>query len=40
MVEDHASNAGIAAESDTFELDDEWFERSRPAAEVEPELVA
>ena len=35
-----AINAGIAADPDTIELDDEWFKRARPAVEVAPELVA
>ena len=34
-----AINAGLASDPDTFELDDEWFERSRPAAEIDPEIV-
>ena len=38
--EEAAINAGIATDPDTSELDDEWFERSRPAAEIDPELVA
>ena len=36
--ENAAINAGIAADSDTFELDAEWFKRARPAVEVDPEL--
>ena len=32
-------NAGIASDPDTFELDDEWFARARPAIEVEADLV-
>ena len=31
--------AAIAADPETFELDDEWFARARPAREVVPELV-
>ena len=31
--------AGIAADPDTFEADDEWFERAKAAIEVEPEFV-
>ena len=31
--------AAIAADPETFELDEEWFARARPAAEVVPELV-
>ena len=38
--EEAAINAGIATDPGTFELDDEWFERSRPAVEIDPELVA
>jgi uncharacterized protein (DUF4415 family) len=34
--EDAVINAGIAADSDNPELDDEWFKRARPAAEVLP----
>ena len=37
--EDAAVRAGIAADPDTFEADDEWFRRAKPAAEVEPEFV-
>ncbi len=37
--EDDAINAGIAADPDAPELDEEWFARAKPAAEVEPELV-
>ena len=37
--EDAAVMAGIAADPDTFELDDEWFSRARPAAEAAPHLV-
>ena len=33
-------NAGIAADPDTFELDDEWFARAKPAIEVDADLVA
>ncbi len=35
--ENAAVMAGIAADPDTFEADDEWFNRARPATEVEPE---
>ena len=38
--EQAAINAGIAADPDALELDDKWFERARPAIEVDPELVA
>ncbi len=37
--EEAAINAGIAADPDAFELDDEWFARARPAIEVMPEFV-
>ncbi len=37
--ENAAVMAGIAADPDTFEADDEWFNRARPATEVEPEFV-
>ena len=37
--EEAAINAGIAADPDTFELDEAWFARARPAIEVMPELV-
>ena len=32
--------AAIAADPETFELDDEWFARARPTREVVPDLVA
>ena len=38
--EDAAIDAGIAADPDTQELDDAWFERARPASVVDPVLVA
>ena len=37
--ENAAVKAGIADDPDTFELDDEWFARAKPAAEVVPHLV-
>ena len=37
--ENAAINAGIAADPDAFELDDEWFARARPAIEVDADLV-
>jgi len=37
-AEDAAINAGIAADPDTFELNDADFARMRPASEVLPEL--
>ena len=36
--EEVAIQTGIASDPDTFELDDEWFRRARPAAEVHPHL--
>lgn len=36
--EETAINAGIAADPDTFELDEEWFKEARPAREVDPGL--
>ena len=38
--ENAAINAGIAADPDTFELDEEWFARAKPAIEVDADLVA
>ena len=37
--ENAAINAGIAADPDAFELDDEWFARARAAIEVDADLV-
>lgn len=37
--EETAIQAGIASDPDTFELDDEWFRRARPAVEVHPHLL-
>ena len=37
--EDTVINAGIDADPDAPELDEAWFARAKPAAEVEPELV-
>lgn len=37
--EDAAINAGIAADPDNPELDDDWFKRARPAREVLPPQV-
>ena len=37
--ENAAINEGIAADPDAPELDEAWFARAKPAAEVEPELV-
>ena len=35
--EQAAIQAGIIADPDAFELNDEWFARARPANEVDPE---
>ena len=37
--EEAAINAGIAADSDTFELDEEGFKEARPASETHPHIV-
>ena len=37
--EEEEINGGIALDPDVPELDDEWFDRARPAIEVHPELV-
>ena len=37
--EEAAIQAGIAADPDTFELDEEWFKQARPASEVVPHVV-
>ena len=37
--EEAAINAGIEADPDTFELDEEWFKKARPASEVVPDIV-
>ncbi len=37
--EEAAIEAGIAADPDAVELDEEWFRRARPAREVLPHLV-
>ena len=31
--------AGIEADPDTLELDDEWFAKARPASEAHPRIV-
>ena len=36
--EEAAINAGIAADPDAFELDEEWFKRARPASEMAPHI--
>ena len=37
--EEAAINAGIAADPDTYELDDEWIKEARPASQVIPNIV-
>ena len=37
--ENYAINAAVAADPETTELDDAWFERARPASEVAPHIV-
>ena len=37
--EEVAIQAGIASDPDTFELDDQWFRRARPVAEIHPHLI-
>ena len=37
--EEAAINAGIAADPDTYELDEEWIKEARPASEVVPDIV-
>ena len=37
--EEAAINAGIAADPDTYELDEEWIKEARPASEVIPDIV-
>ena len=37
--EETAINVGIARDPDAPELDDDWFARARPAAEVVPHIV-
>ena len=37
--EEAAIDQGIADDPDTFELDEQWFKRARPATEAEPDLV-
>ena len=39
-IEDAQINAGIADDPDTFELDDDFFARARPASEVLYELFS
>ena len=37
--EDYAINAAVAADPETTELDDAWFECAKPASEVVPQIV-
>ncbi len=37
--EEAAINAGIEADPETMELDEEWFKKARPASEVVPDIV-
>lgn len=37
--EDYAINAAVSADPETTELDDDWFERARPASEVVSHIV-
>ena len=37
--EEAAINAGIEADPDTIELDEEWFKKARPSSEVVPDIV-
>ena len=37
--EDAANHAAIQSDPDAFELDGEWFARSRPAGEMHPQVV-
>ena len=37
--EDAANHAAIQSDPDAFELDGEWFARSRPAGEMHPQIV-
>jgi uncharacterized protein (DUF4415 family) len=37
--EEAAIRAGIAADPDAAELDDEWFAKARPVSEVHPGIV-
>ena len=37
--EEAAIQAGIAADPDTFELDEEWFKQARLACEISPHIV-
>ncbi len=37
--EEAAINAGIEADPETMELDEEWLKKARPASEVVPDIV-
>ena len=37
--EEAAINAGIEADPDTFELDDQWFAKAQPSTVVDPETA-
>lgn len=37
--EEAAINAGIEADPETVELNEEWFKKARPASEVVPDIV-
>ena len=37
--EDYEINVAVAADPETSELDDDWFQRARPASEVVPHVV-
>ena len=39
MKEEASIRAGIEADPDTLELDDEWFAKARPASEAHPRIV-
>lgn len=39
MEEEAGLRAGIEADPDTLELDEEWFAKARPASEVHPRVV-
>ena len=39
MKEEARIRPGVEADPDTLELDDEWFEKARPASETHPRIV-
>ena len=39
MEEEAGLRAGIEADPDTLELDEEWFAKARPASEMHPRVV-